>query len=171
MAHSVVSPSRDAFPPELVRAVAHDAACDADLVVVFLDALGLSPAGPDQPPRRLPAWFLLELGAALRLWLWECHGMRLHREAGLPPAEEALRGVFGRLTAPAADQPAGGTPLSRRVLALFVEHFAWSGRADLDADLVLGEVDEDALVEVLANLVWAHRAAVGPESDATARGT
>jgi hypothetical protein len=143
----------------LVRAVALNAARDADRVALFLDALGARPAGDgtSRPPLRLPSWFLLELGAALRLWIWEHSGIRLHLGAGLPPAGEALRAVFRRLTAAAGDGATGeGTPLSRAVMGLFVEHFAWSGQQDLGAELLLGEADEDDLVGALADLIWAH---------------
>src|SRR3954464_1336759 len=56
------------FPPDLIQAVARDAARDADRVAVFLDARGLAPAGcrPRDPPLGLPADLLLGLGAALR---------------------------------------------------------------------------------------------------------
>ena len=140
------------FPPDLIQAVARDAARDADRVGLFLGALGLA------PPLPLPAAFLLGLGAALRLLLWEQDGIDAHRRAGLPPARQALRDVFRA----AAGQADPGTAeqakaLPGRVLALFIEHFAWAGRAELGADLTLGPADEDALLEGLADFLWAHR--------------
>jgi hypothetical protein len=53
------------FPAALVAAVAGEADLDAGRVGLFLQALGLE-ASPARPIR-LPASFLLELGAALRL--------------------------------------------------------------------------------------------------------
>jgi hypothetical protein len=47
--------------------------------------------------------------------------------------------------------------LTFRVFTLWLERFAWSGRELWDADLVLGDAEEDELVEVLAALLWAHR--------------
>jgi hypothetical protein len=148
------------FPPELIRAVAQDAARDADLVGAFLDALGLAPAGrrPQDPPLRLPADFLLGLGAALRLLLWEQHGIEAHREAGLPPARQAIQDVFLAATGQADPETAeSARTLSCRVVALFVERFAWVGRVELAAELTLGPADEDALLEGLADFLWVHR--------------
>src|SRR5262245_23659798 len=78
-AHQSV-PSDDALPSELEVAVAVHAARDADHVCRFLDRLGL-PATPEKP-RPMPAGFLLDLGAALRLLAWEVQGIFIHREAG-----------------------------------------------------------------------------------------
>jgi len=143
------SPPAHAFPPELVRAVAQDAARDADHVGGFLSALGLN------PPRRLPADFLLGVGAALRLLRWE---HRVHLDAGLPPARQALHEVFRTATGQAQpDEAHRAQSLAGRVTALFVEHFAWVGRVELDADIVLGQADPEDLLEVLADFLWACR--------------
>src|SRR3954447_18062715 len=71
------------FPPDLIQAVARDAARDADRGGASRAAVGLPPAGrpPRDPPLGLPADLLLGLGAALRLLLWERQGIRAHREA------------------------------------------------------------------------------------------
>src|SRR3954451_7437938 len=148
------------FPPDLIQAVARDAARDADRVGVFLDALGRPPAGrrPQDPPLGLPADLLLGLGAALRLLLWEQQGIDAHRQAGLPPGRQALRDVFRAATGQADPEAAGrARTLPYRVLTLFVERFAWAGRPELGADLTLGPADEDALLEGLADFLWAHR--------------
>ena len=50
---------------------------DAESVALFLQTLGLSPT--PQSPIRLDGDFLLELGAALRLLLWEHIGLTIHR--------------------------------------------------------------------------------------------
>jgi hypothetical protein len=145
------------LPDALVAAVAEDAARDADRVGLFLQARGL--AGSPQRPARLPAAFLLELAAALRLLAWEQAGLRAHLDAaGLPPAAQALRDLFlaatGRLPGPPAS-PAG--TLAYRVTALFAERFAWDARGELGAEVALGEADEDALLEALADFLWQHR--------------
>jgi hypothetical protein len=151
----------DQFPPDLIQAVVQKAASDAGRVVKFLDALNLRPTGKGgtRTPISLPAFFLVGLGAALRLLAWEYGGLNTHRDAGLPSADEALRQVFQSVASPepveakvrAADQ------LAARVFTVFVERLAWNGRAYLDADLELGGVDEDALVEAVASFLWAHR--------------
>lgn len=145
------------LPADLVRAVALDAARDAESVAHFLDALGKTSVGRwlSQKPVRLPANFLLGLGAALRLLTWEQQGIQVHREAGLPSAREALRDAFHAVTDPEAATRT--QRLTARVLRLFVEHFAWNGRLELDAEVTLGEAEEELVLDTLADFLWAHR--------------
>jgi hypothetical protein len=146
-----------ALPPaELVEATAREAARDADRVGQLLHELGFVPS-PGRPVR-LPAAFLLDLGAALRLLAWEQGGLHVHRDAGLPPAEQALHDAFGLLAPKSGAEPRHSVELSRKVVALFAERFAWLGRHDLDADVMLDDhVDEDDLVGALAELLWKAR--------------
>jgi hypothetical protein len=139
------------FPSEMVAAVAVDADRDADRVISFLGHLGLR-ATPEKP-LPMPAGFLLHLGAALRLLEWEARGIFVHREAGLPEARQAIRDAFQSLTEPDADP----TKLCVAVLRLCVERFAWSGLPELGADVALDEAQEDALLEALADFLWAQR--------------
>jgi hypothetical protein len=162
------------LPSDLVRAVAQDAALDADRVGCFLDQLlgrCAAPAG-DRPPLLLPPDFLLELAAALRLLAWETSGLRCHLEAGLPPAQQALRDAFRWLKPATAAPETSDVPdrLMPRVLALFIERLAWNGRAELGADFALGEPDEDVLTEAIADFLWSHRHNLGNE-DSAAGGT
>jgi hypothetical protein len=160
------------IPPELVRAVASDAALDADRVGRFLEVFSQTPVGRRLGPPQswATAAFLVRLAAVLRLLDWEASGIDRHLEAGLPAAQQALRELaewqMQPSRAPADQQEA---PLLTRVLALFVEHFCWDGRAELGADLTLGVADEDQLVDALADLLWAHRHALPPEPN-TERG-
>ena len=144
------------LPPDLVQAVARDARADADHVGLFLREIGI--AATPQKPRRLPAAFLLDLGAALRLLSWEQAGLDLRGVAGLPPARQALLAV---LRAAASHGGAGpGAPpgsLSSLVVAAFADHFAWNARVELDAEVVLGEADEEAALAALADFLWEHR--------------
>ncbi len=141
-------------PPDLVRAVADEAERDADRVGLLLTTLGL------QPSIRLSFEFLLALGAALRLCHWEQNGIDLHLRAGLPPARQVLDEVFRTAIGNAAPEAAERTRnVASRVAAFFVERFAWNGRAELGADLTLGPADEDALLDGLADFLWANRPA------------
>jgi hypothetical protein len=158
---AVVSPlSLAAFHPDLIRAVKGDAERDADLVGAFLAVTGLAPSGrrPQGAPLAVPGDCLLRLGAALRLSLWEQLGIRVHLDHGLPPARQALLDVLrtatGQAEAAAAER---ARSLASRVMVLSVLHFAWVGRVELGAELTLGPVDEDALLEGLADFLWAHR--------------
>jgi hypothetical protein len=139
------------IPADMVAAVAANAARDADCVGLFLNRLGLG-ATPERP-RPMPAAFLLHLGAALRLLTWEAQGFFFHRAAGLPEAPQPIRAAFESLAEPDADP----TELCVAVLRLSVERFAWSGPPELGADVALDEAQEDALLEALADFLWARR--------------
>ena len=148
-----------ALPPELVEATAGEAARDADRAGQLLHELGFVPS-PGRPVR-LPAAFLLDLGAALRLLAWEQGGLHVHRDAGLPPAEQALHDAFRGLVESAGATGTAARDLARRVLALFAGRLAWHGRPELDADVALDDLDEDVMLDALAAFLWARRHA-GP---------
>jgi hypothetical protein len=155
-----------ALPPELVEATAREAARDADRVGRLLHELGFVPS-PGRPVR-LPAAFLLGLGAASRLLDWELGGLRVHRDAGLPPAEQALIDAFRGLVGSAGADGAAARDLARRVVALFAARLAWHGRPALGADVALDDLDEDAMLDALAAFLWARRhAGRGPAAGGT----
>ena len=132
------------LPQELLVAVVHEGWRDADMVGHFLDAVSQSPPWQwlARKPVYLPAEFLLGLGAALHLHVWEWNGILVHREAGLPSAHEALLDVFQLLTDP--ESAAKTAQLPARVIALFMAKFAWTARVELNADVTLGEAEESA---------------------------
>jgi hypothetical protein len=148
------------LPPDLIAAVAQEAADDADRVGQFLDVLSENPVFSwwIQRPRRLPASVLLELmylGFALRLLIWEQCGLQVHRDAGLPPARDILRDVFLAPGDPAA--AARIAQLPGQVMALFIQRFAWAGRRELGTAMVLDPADEEQALEALADFLWDHR--------------
>jgi hypothetical protein len=143
------------LPVDLADAVRLQAELDADRVGRLLTQDRID---RDKGPISVPEWLLFELAAALRLAQWEKDGISVHVEAGLPCARQALAGIYQALLDQLKRaQFCHDTPLLFQVNALFAERFAWRSRADLDADLLLGGVDEDELVEVLARLLWIHR--------------
>jgi hypothetical protein len=153
MARTTETPNDPAPPPELLAAVAADAGADADLAIGLLRRMGLGPQRGQTAA--WPGRFLLNLGAALRLWVWELSGVTVHRDAGLPAARDAFRQVWLRAAGPTADDP--HPFLYRAVIRLATDRLAWTGRRDLAASVVLGDPDEEALVDALAHLLWAHR--------------
>ena len=139
------------FPPDLISAVRDQAERDANCVAVFLAALGLEAS--QEKHLCLPANFLLYLGGALRLWLWEQQGLYLHRDAGLPDARQAIKDAFRSLAEPNLDARKIGV----RILYLLAERFAWHAPAALGADVVLDDLGGDAALEALAEFLWAAR--------------
>jgi hypothetical protein len=171
MAPPTFVPAAD-LPPYLTLILAQEAERDADRVVVYLDSFLRHIPGGDASSSRFnfPSWFLFELAAALRLYLWERNGIRAHLDAGLPTANEAFQAVFRRLNDIGTPSATEHTPFSSQVLRLFIERFAWFGQPDLAADMLLGEADEDELVNVLAKLIWTHRADLRRRSGYTVGG-
>lgn len=139
----------DELPPEMVGAVVGLATRDAACVDVFLGRIA------EQATFKKPITpnFLLHLGAALRLHIWEANNLFFHREAGLPEARRAIQDALLSLNNPEADS-AG---FCASVMHLYLKRFAWSGYTELGADIALGESQEDLLLDVLAEFLWAHR--------------
>jgi hypothetical protein len=145
------------YPAELVRFAADEAGRDAADVAAFLAGAGLAP--PPGGTRGWPPGVLLDLGAFVRLRRWEAAGCAVHLEAGLPTARAALHRVVNILLEAATDRAAlaSAGELGLAVFGLTISRFAWTAPARLGADVVLDGGDEDALVEALAQFVWAHR--------------
>lgn len=145
------------YPAELIQFAADEAGRDADDVAAFLAAAGLAP--PPGETRRFPPGVLIDLGAVVRLRRWEAAGYAVHIEAGLPTAHGALSHVINTLVKAAANRAslASAGALGRAVFELTVTRFAWAAPRELGADIVLNVEDEDALVEALAQFLWARR--------------
>lgn len=145
------------YPAELIRFAADEAERDADEVAAFLNAAGLAP--PPGETRGFPPGILLDLGAVVRLRRWEAAGYTVHVDAGLPTAGLALNHVINILSAAAKNcatlKTAGA--LGRVVFDVTVSRFAWTARPELGSDVALDVDDEDALVEAMAQFLWAHR--------------
>ena len=110
----------------------------------------------------LPGSFLAELAAVLQLRQWETRGILNPPDFDLPSWREAADDLFAR----AAERPEEFLrptmpSLLRHVLKVWVEHFAWEAPDLLQAELMLGDLDEDGVVDALAELFWAHRQDLG----------
>lgn len=145
-------------PIELSTAVQEKAVRDADVVYRFLTWLGRKWAGDsfDLAAIDLPPGFMSALAAALQLVAWEQRGVFIHRDIGLPSADDAVLLIFRSYQE--SDTHPACAHLQHEVFQLFVQRFAWAGRSDLDADIVLDDLEEDVLVDALADFLWARRA-------------
>jgi hypothetical protein len=155
----------------LLEAVLRNAEFTADLVHQFLHRLLPHRShGRVQQPLAFPRTFLLELGALLRLWLWEKAGFRPDLPPDLPSAQEALEQLLGRLGGGDffADEP-NSSLLLQRVLHISLSRMSWQSPLELGADVLLGQVSEEELVEAMAQLLWEHRRSL-PGATSTERG-
>lgn len=137
------------------QAVVRNAERMADLTAAALNEMGLI----SSPPK---VWFsgtfLLELGAVLQIGLWERKGITAPFEAGIPSYTEAA----GTLAERAAKNPSEfrtttHSPLSDAVVQFWVDHFAWDGMQHMQADIIVGDIDEDQFIDLLATFLWEHR--------------
>jgi hypothetical protein len=147
------------LPPYMVRAAVDCAIEDADMVGTFLrDVCGFPPA----PDRRLTvtAEWLLDVGAALRLYFWQQRGIEPRQlDPKLPDFTTALRDLVRQLRPDPGDSLTGlaSGELSRRVFDAHIEHFSWVSGLELDAPVTLGPADEETVLEALADFLWAAR--------------
>ena len=103
-------------------------------------------------PIQLPLAFLLHLGTALRLLLWERQGYVFHREAGLPSARQAIHDASQSLLKP---NLVVVNRLNLEVLKIAMKRLAWSGPRELGAEVaILQEELEDQFLEDLADFLW-----------------
>lgn len=155
------------FPAEQAHYAADQAACDADRVVAHLTAVGLA----DRPGQncKLPPGILLDLGAILRMRAWETAGLTVHRDAGLPSAEDAMEILIDTLFEAARNSAALARTgiLARDVFRVAMTRFAWSGPVEMNAEVALHIPNEDALIDALAQLLWANRRRPVPAGAAT----
>lgn len=151
--HDVLSPDTAPYDA-MVRAVIVHAERQADLTAAYLDVIGPLKS----KPARFPAAFLLELAAVLELGLWERRDLRRHLNIELPTYREAMDRLVTRCRKGCAefDGP-NATSLSRQVMQAWIEHFAWDGPGLLNADVVLGEADDNEFIDLLAEFVWTNR--------------
>lgn len=147
------------FPTDLLLAWQKSGEFDAALVLSFLDQVGLTPASLGRPVV-LPAHFLLELGAALRLLFWECQGSTAYVQAGLPTAREALCRAFTMATFNAKSEERVPTPLWEQVTAYANRQVAWHGLAELNAEIFVDFGDDEELLEAMAEFIWNNRHAL-----------
>jgi hypothetical protein len=152
---ALTSPPAWNLPPDLVAAVEQMSARWVQTALEFLDQLCelLELGGYQIDPRScdLSPVFLGEIAAVLQLLAWERQGIFVHQEAGRPNAIDAIQGL--------ARTPRNRIPseLYMKVVKVWMDRFAWSGHADLNADVTLDDLKEDAELEAIASLLWAHR--------------
>jgi hypothetical protein len=147
------------FPSEVVDYVRRMADEDADVVAHFLRTLAEHASDAWPRPTHLPAAFLLGLGAALRVAAWEVLGFDAHRRAGLPSPGRIFASLLDHcLNRTPAERDAFVVRLAVTVHRVAVDGFAWQAAQQLGAEvMLLGAVEEEDLVEALAQFAWRAR--------------
>jgi hypothetical protein len=145
---------------EYIQALMIEAERQAVLVNTFLTTLSAAPGFRwlAKRPVALPEGFLFGLGSALRLSQWEAQGLAAYLGASLPSATEAVLDVFRAVLDEKAR--ARTAKFIAELQRLYFSRFSWMASIELDADMLLGNSSEDALVDAVADLVWKFRKAV-----------
>jgi len=140
------------IPDVLIQAVVRNAERCADIAGASLVAIF-----PGELVS-LPKAFLLEFSAILQLGMWERQGLRQFLPADIPSFLDSARQLGQRARKGSGEfEGANAAPLSRQVLQTWIDHFAWEGPDLLQAEIVVGEVDdEDGFADLLAGFIWEH---------------
>ena len=88
---------------------------------------------------------------------WNEIGLFEFLSADVPSLEDAGRAFVQQLAGVVRGKSSFVSQLDRVVFMVWVQSVAWDGPSELQTDLVVGEINEDALVDAVAELIWAHR--------------
>jgi hypothetical protein len=119
----------------------------AESTVAFVRRLRVSCA----PRRRrfpIPPNLIIELGAIIRIAMWQRDGVAVKLGVDFSPAEELLRGWLNQVFR--GDRTAlesHGTPLYDRVQTLWFQRCSWSAAPLLGSDIVVDRVEVERLLE------------------------
>ena len=146
----------------ILEAIIREAEFTADLVVEFLKQHGLKPHRrprsdiPTTRPSGPAADFVLDLGAAIRLRMWERGGMATSISPNLPASADALIAAANRVQGEAIS--AQVADLQLRVFQAWFENIARDGQPDLGTDVLLPTIDDpEELLDQVADFLWRHR--------------
>lgn len=143
----------------ILRAFIDDGRYEAVQTAAFLKLWAKSLKPRKLPP--LPAEFLLELGAVLRIAAWQLADLTTEMQADFPPAAELLRELVERLfykpESFSNDPQKCPAPLSTRSSRLWFRHCSWTATGQLGVDVVIRKPDPNLVLDLLIELL-AHRA-------------
>ena len=142
------------LPDTFVKAIVQHAERRALLIIRYLRSTKLGKA----KVIRFPEPALLELGAVLELGVWERRGLLSQLDVDLPTYREAADQLAARcMKGPSAFEEADDAPLYHRMLRVWTEYLAWDGPEFIQAEVVLGDFDDDEFINLLAEFVWSRR--------------
>ena len=94
----------------------------------------------------------------IELVFWERGDLCRHLPVDLPSSREALEQLKNRSRQGAtAFADPDDTPLHNQVLRVWTEHFAWDAFEHTGVEMVIGEVDEESFVDLMAEFLWENR--------------
>ena len=150
------------LPDALVAAGRLRAERDAELLCRYLDILceaeGFEHLKP--PTENLSLGLALGLAAAIRLSLWQIHGLSTSFPERPALGHELVSWLLqGPASGAAADRK--GLAVYRYYSAVWSSRAAWGGVVELGADILIDRASQltDSEMEMLADFLWARRRA------------
>lgn len=160
MTHDIMLTDEQADVRMVLVAFIRDGEYAGQQTAMFLKRWSKSLGRRKLPP--LPAEFLLELSAVLRVAAWQQGGLTVEMQVDFPPAEDLLRELLERLRdrpeSFAVDPVACPAPLTNRVTRLWLRHCSWSAPAEVGVDVVIRRPHPDLLRDIFAELLRNFRA-------------
>lgn len=106
--------------------------------------------------------FLFEFGSLALLDRWNTQRQLDHVD-GLPAVVDAAQELIDRAESLGLVED-GALSLFLRLFEVYLDQFAWGARDLVGCDIVLGDLNEGAVVDALAEFLWANRHQVRPAS-------
>jgi hypothetical protein len=153
----------------LLEGIIRNAHYKAHLAAAFLNSCGYRPKKnqartistrqEDDSLRQRAEKFLLNLGAAMQILVWERAGLRPELPAELPTAEEAFRKLLPPEAAGDSTNALVEPELSMMVFRTWLERFSHTSRETLNTDVLLPtrSISKDELLDAMADFLWANR--------------
>lgn len=154
----------DSQSAQLADAFAIAAQRNADRIAALVAEL-LAPGGTGRAASAdgyeasdLQPALLLELAAVIHLREWETTGLIELVDLGLPTADEAIEQIATKLeNGFVGFANIDSASLWYQINAIWCGSIAWEGEVVLGATIAIGPLDEDDLLDALANFLWTNR--------------
>jgi hypothetical protein len=155
MSASRKRPGSSRVPAHLEKVAYEYGSRMAEVIVTWLNSNGRP---FHQSNQKAPLPYLLELGAILQLALWESAGFAEQLPSDLPTLSQAREELKTRAAlGPQEFVDPKKARLFECVFLVWWEHFAWHAPELLDAEVLLGQLNEDEVVQQLARFFWETR--------------
>jgi hypothetical protein len=136
-----------------------EAHCQAEAVVVFLKAMGLSPSPEGRPknPVSFAPDLLWKIAAFMRLYQWEKIGLYQFLPANLPSSREVFKDILE-----GGSQNGGprfsGEELAKTVMWVYLTQLAWDRWPGMAAEVAIAQaVSPDQALDLVAQFLWQFR--------------
>lgn len=106
--------------------------------------------------KQLPFWMFAHLAAILAFKRWQHAGISQLASITLPSPTEVASDLARAIETndPTFKEVACPHTPCARFIRVMLERMAWEGHSDVGAEVLVGDPDEDSLIEAVAQLLW-----------------